>query len=55
MINMNNESQRKLKIKTVRRYLPVLQNGGIIQIIPDLCNVSQEFDVQVTVHRDKFL
>jgi len=51
---MNNESQRKLKIKTVHRYLTILQIGGIIQIIPDLCNVPQAFDVQVTVHRDKF-
>jgi len=52
---MNNESQRKLKIKTVYRYLPILLNGGIIQVIPDLCKVPQAFEVQVTAHRDKFL
>ena len=54
MTNMNNESQRKLKIETVYRHL-ILQNGSIIQILPDLCNAPQKFDVPVTVHRDKFL
>jgi Fe2+ or Zn2+ uptake regulation protein len=43
IINMNNESQRKLKIKTVYRYLQILKKGGVIQIISGSYNVPQAF------------